>query len=199
MDNRTEESLILQLKPSRKSPKHLPRYIFAFFILGLSSYFLLMGIPSVGLPIQPQSLENVTFQFLEYQMNATEAPLILLTVVGLFYIVYLEIDRMKIKYMLTESSVMEKKGILSKSNLSLNLARINNITIDQKITHRIIGAGSLRIETDTSSLFLENINNPHEIKGIIQETINKRFKSTESQMSRFKVPTRRGSIEGGEV
>lgn len=187
MARNIQESVILQFRYSRKSPKYLPKYILALILLFSSLYIFLFGVP-----LQLNPLREIGFQFFGLQFNALTTPALFLASLGLVYIFSLEVGRLKINYLITNSSVMQIKGILRKSHLSLNLPRVNNIGVDQNIAHRILSTGNLRVETDTSALFLGNIKNPHEIKRTILDTINRKFKPAGDKLEKFRVPTRTG-------
>lgn len=58
-----------------------------------------------------------------------------------------------------------EEGFLSKSTRSLNLAKIQDVRVDQTMTQRLLSVGSLTMETagETGRLTMSNIDNPQHV------------------------------------
>lgn len=58
-----------------------------------------------------------------------------------------------------------EEGIMSKSTRSLNLAKIQDVRVDQTITERLLSVGTLTMETagETGRLTMTNIDNPQQV------------------------------------
>ncbi|MDX2153817.1 MAG: PH domain-containing protein [Bryobacteraceae bacterium] len=56
-------------------------------------------------------------------------------------------------------------GMLSKSTRTMDLAKIQDVRVDQSIGQRILGVGMLSLETagETSRLAIENIDDPQDV------------------------------------
>lgn len=58
-----------------------------------------------------------------------------------------------------------EEGFLSKSTRSLNLAKIQDVRVDQTVAQRLLSVGSLTMETagETGRLTMPNIDNPQQV------------------------------------
>lgn len=63
------------------------------------------------------------------------------------------------------TSLKFQDGVLSKSTRMLNLAKVQDVRVDQGIIDRLLGIGTLTLETagETGRLAMPNVDRPHDI------------------------------------
>jgi uncharacterized membrane protein YdbT with pleckstrin-like domain len=66
-------------------------------------------------------------------------------------------------------------GMLSRSTRTMELAKVQDVHVDQTLFQRLLGLGNLTIESagETGRLTIENIDRPHEVAEFILETARK--------------------------
>ncbi|UCC16900.1 MAG: PH domain-containing protein [Dehalococcoidales bacterium] len=77
-------------------------------------------------------------------------------------------------YIVTNKRVIEGSGIIGRSYIDCSLGRIQNILVDISILGRMVGYGTVRITTASSSKFaikLENVRDPLGIQRKISEAV----------------------------
>ena len=75
-----------------------------------------------------------------------------------------------------EGRLRYQSGIASKTTRTLELARIQDVTVRQSITERMLGLGSITVVTasETGSLSMEQIDSPQEVAERILDLARKR-------------------------
>lgn len=80
------------------------------------------------------------------------------------------------KYVLTDSRVIERNGILSKEETFLAADRIANYTVKQNFLDRIFGIGSVEVESvdgdDAPEITMESVDNIEKIKEILDQQVS---------------------------
>lgn len=89
---------------------------------------------------------------------------------------------------MTKVTILEDKlrfdsGFLTKTTRTILISRIQDLTVNQRLTQRIAGIGDLSIETagETSRLTIPGIDRPHAVADHIQELARKPATSAPSQ------------------
>ena len=75
------------------------------------------------------------------------------------------IRRLSMKVTITADKLRYEVGLLSKSTRTIQLAKIQDVRVDQSLPQRILGVGTLAIETagESSRLAVEDIDRPQAI------------------------------------
>ena len=68
-----------------------------------------------------------------------------------------------------------ESGLLSKTTRAMDLARIQDVRVDQTMLQRMLGIGSISVETagETSRIAMENVDNPQGVADFILESARK--------------------------
>ena len=75
------------------------------------------------------------------------------------------IDRWSSEFAITNKRVIIKIGLISRHTLEMNLSKVESINVDQSITGRILGYGSITvIGTGGTTELFHNIANPMEFR-----------------------------------
>jgi uncharacterized membrane protein YdbT with pleckstrin-like domain len=63
-------------------------------------------------------------------------------------------------------------GFLSKATRTMDLVRIQDVTVDQTAIQRLLGIGTISIETagETSRISMRNVDNPHGVADFVLES-----------------------------
>ena len=83
------------------------------------------------------------------------------------------ITRLATKLIITEDRVRYETGILSKSTRVMELSKVQDVRMDQRIGQRIIGIGNVSLETagETSRIEMANIDGPQKVADHILEMV----------------------------
>lgn len=76
-----------------------------------------------------------------------------------------QIRRLNTKLTLTTDKLRYETGLLSTSTRTIQLAKVQDVRVDQSLAQRIFGVGTLSIETagESSRLVVPHIDRPHSI------------------------------------
>ncbi|MFC7190232.1 PH domain-containing protein [Halocatena marina] len=99
-----------------------------------------------------------------------------LVLIGAIYAGVTIYKHRKVRYLITSTELYKKTGVFSKSVINLRLDRIQNTSFDQTFYQRLLGYGTVHIETagtDGTDLVLESVNNPEHVMGRITECLEK--------------------------
>jgi putative membrane protein len=79
--------------------------------------------------------------------------------------------RLATKLIITEDRVRYETGLLSKSTRVMELSKVQDVRMDQRLGQRIIGVGNVSLETagETSRIEMANIDNPQKVADHILE------------------------------
>jgi len=79
--------------------------------------------------------------------------------------------RLGTKLIITEDRVRYETGILSKSTRVMELSKVQDVRMDQRIGQRMIGVGNVSLETagETSRIEMANIDRPQKVADHILE------------------------------
>ena len=113
-------------------------------------------------------------------------------------------------FVVTSDRVIFRQGVIGKTGIDIPLERVNNVSINQSVLERMVGAGDLLIESggeDGQQLFTD-ISSPVEVQNIIHNAIrvhggsdnggSNRGSSSVSQLERLEAMLQRGSITRAE-
>jgi uncharacterized membrane protein YdbT with pleckstrin-like domain len=66
-------------------------------------------------------------------------------------------------------------GMLSRSTRTMELAKVQDVHVDQTFFQRILGLGNLSIQSagETGNITIQNIDRPHDVAEFILETARK--------------------------
>ena len=79
--------------------------------------------------------------------------------------------RLATKLTITEDRVRYETGILGKSTRVMELSKVQDVRMDQRLGQRIIGVGNVSLETagETSRIEMANVDNPQKVADHILE------------------------------
>ena len=86
-------------------------------------------------------------------------------------------------FVLTSDRLITRRGIIAKSSREIPLERINDVTFNQSVLDRILGAGDLLVESagERGQTRIENVRKPEQVQLMI-------YKETEDNNSRMMRP-----------
>ena len=81
--------------------------------------------------------------------------------------------RLATKLIISEDRVRYETGILSKSTRVMELSKVQDVRMDQRLGQRIIGVGNVSLETagETSRIEMANIDDPQKVADHILELV----------------------------
>lgn len=92
----------------------------------------------------------------------------------LFTVCLAGINKISIRYRLTNQRIFVEKGILSRSLLETELVRIDDVAVIQNLMGRIFNYGTVRLaaaDADSESVVLVDIDNPVSVKEIVRAQV----------------------------
>lgn len=99
--------------------------------------------------------------------------LILLLFVGVLFIIISEVRRRIDRYFVTNYRIIERKGLFSVNEISIALDKIAEYNLKQNLIDRLIGTGTIVIESvggdEAPEIKMKEIGNVKRIKGIIEQ------------------------------
>ncbi len=130
-------------------------------------YIFSVGDSFITLSMTFWSIISVIFIFFKYIGIFT-------LIIAIFYhFYYLKIANV---YILTDKRIIVKKGWLSNRTISIDYRNITDITVHENFIYRLLTcSGDMIINTagtDKAEVVLQHIDNPHEVKNIIDELKN---------------------------
>lgn len=144
-----KEEILLKVWRSRKA--YVPFYFLIIVIIGAFLYFYFKGV--------------------EISSN----NIIIFVIVIILLIKFTEIHRIRDWWAITETSLVESRGIINKNIREIDFASISDIDLNQWIYKRILGYGTINIRRflNEASISVKNINNPEKFLDILQDAIRK--------------------------
>jgi uncharacterized membrane protein YdbT with pleckstrin-like domain len=98
-----------------------------------------------------------------WQSGPWWAPLVLC--IFLLWAVTRHIKRLAMKLTVTPEKLRYETGILAKSTRSIQLGKVQDVRVDQSLMQRLVGVGTLSIETagEASRLAIHDIDQPQQL------------------------------------
>jgi len=90
---------------------------------------------------------------------------------GLILALVAEIRRIATTYTLTDFRVVRRQGILNILTNAVPFRQIERIELDQSLIQRIVGVGTVRVDTGEDMLMIEQVREP----GVFESTISQRI------------------------
>lgn len=120
---------------------------------------------------------NIQNNLINYvQIPLVQAVTILLLLIVLFLIISIIWNLLSwkyTKYILTNSRIIFKKGVIRKNKTYIHYDKIQDITVSQSLTERISSSGDIEIFSghDYTQLILKDVPNPANVEDIINRLI----------------------------
>lgn len=95
--------------------------------------------------------------------------------IGLLMIGVTYFGNRSIQYVLTSEEVYKKTGIFSRNVVNIRLDRIQNTSYTQSLPERLLGFGSIQIDTagtGGTDISLTDVPNPEHVNGLITEQLD---------------------------
>jgi membrane protein YdbS with pleckstrin-like domain len=154
----TPEVTLLSLRPSRVLV--LKYYVVAVLLMILSFIigFGIFQMPAIG-PIV--------------------ATLVTIGVVGLFLFTSLilvliaELTRLGTKYIVTDFRIIRKVGILRRTENVMPYNKLERVELSQGILDRILGIGSLVVDTGEDQMTIASVRNPRNVEQTVMSRLQK--------------------------
>jgi uncharacterized membrane protein YdbT with pleckstrin-like domain len=155
-----EKTKSKKFRTSRKA--YAPLYLMIIIIL----------VTILIIKISGRELNNTIFQ-------------IALIFVG-FLLVTIEVYRYGIFYKITDSSLIQSKGILERKTRKVDLISISDADSKQTAWQRLLNYGDVnaRMFSQDSTLAVKNINSPEEFADFLEEKMNEKRSSGKGGMGR---------------
>lgn len=150
------EQVVLSTGPSRFY--FLGRYAIFIFLISLSLISVFLG---------PDLVARLSF---EVPQPMFFSPFIMVFIA----LVWAEIPIQTIKYTLTDSKIIEERGVLSKSYESVSYSQITDTILEIKFRERFFGLGDIRINTagaEDYEIMLKGVKNPEEVQELIENQL----------------------------
>lgn len=131
------------------------------FSIKPTSKFVLLAYGLVGAFTGAASL-------IAYRSQARTAYLYAILAAGLAGLVWVAMRHVRLQLTsltLDGAGLKFQDGFISKSTRMLNLTKVQDVRVDQGITDRLLGIGTLTLETagESGRLVMPNVDRPHEI------------------------------------
>lgn len=138
--------------------------IFGLILLFILLYVTRLIIQFIG-KIQVYLISRIQLPLTRY---ATIAMFVLMLIV-MIYIIWKIISWYSKEYILTESKIIVKSGVLISNKNYLPFSKIQDVNISQSIFGRLFNIGSISAYSayDNNNIQMENIGNPSEVEEII--------------------------------
>jgi uncharacterized membrane protein YdbT with pleckstrin-like domain len=99
-------------------------------------------------------------------------PIDILLIVPAAMILWTSVSHLSLHFItlrITKGKLLFEQGVLSRSSRSLELAKVQDIRVDQSIAQRMLNIGNLTLETagETGRMAMLNIDRPREIADLI--------------------------------
>jgi uncharacterized membrane protein YdbT with pleckstrin-like domain len=89
--------------------------------------------------------------------------------------VRMHLRRLAVKLTLDSDHLVYETGLFSKTTRTLNIGKVQDVTVQQSVAQRMLGVGNVRVETagEGSALTAVNFDNPKQIAAIILKNAHK--------------------------
>jgi len=149
------EAALLSLRPTRLASIHL--YFFAallWFLAVLAFLNVYNVIPDWDVGIRLKSAAAALLGFL-----------------GLLFVLFAEVKRLATRYLLTDSRIVRRDGILRRRTQEMPLNKIERVEVDEGIVQRILRFGDVVIDTGEDSVTFASVRNVRSIESEISKRI----------------------------
>ncbi len=181
---RSGEEVIFETRP--RFLMYLKSAIIKFIVILLIIYFF-------------SAIVTLTATFQNYIINYVQFPLVyavtlILMFVMLILFLWIIWDLLTwryTQYLITNTKVISKSGILRKKRSSIHFEKIQDIMVSQSIFERIIASGDIEIYSghDFSTMRLYDVPNPNKIENLLNRAIEGDFEFREPPKRREKDET----------
>ena|ERR1017187_2497036 len=130
---------------------------------------------SITAPTVEKTLLDLSPSWLYFAGDIFIALLLVLLVVGVFFLIYIILKRNSIHYIVTSHKLIEKKGILSKSTNEIPIGNLQAVKLRRSLLERIFGLGTLGFSSASArenEVVFAGIRNPEEVKAKINAIQN---------------------------
>ena len=161
-NNHTNERIIYQTKSNFIFG--CKRAIYGFIILIVLLYLTRLIIQFIG-KMQVHLISRIQLPLTRY----TSIAMFVLMLITMIYIVWQIISWYSKEYILTETKIVVKSGVLVTNKNNLPYSKIQDVNLSQSILGRIFNIGSISAYSayDNNNILIENIGNPSELEDII--------------------------------
>jgi len=124
------------------------------------------------------ALQNFIINYVQIPLVQSVTIILLVLIFVLFlWIIWDLLSWKYTSYIITNTKIISKKGILNKKRSSIHFDRIQNIGVSQGITERIIASGDIEIYSghDFTTMKLYDVPNPDEVENLINRAIEGDF------------------------
>lgn len=100
---------------------------------------------------------------------------VVIAVIGVAWAGYAFLQWLRILYVLTDTELYVKEGLISRDVTQIRLARVQNTTFEQSVLARILRFGDVHIYTagsGTEDITFRHVPNPQAITGMVTEAAN---------------------------
>lgn len=163
---RSGEKVVFETKP--RFLMYLKSALIKFILIILIIY--LFGIiVSLTATIQNYIIKYVQFPLVE----ATTIILMLLMIILFLWIIWDILSWRATSYIITNTRVISKSGILRKNKSFIHFDKIQDIRVSQSITERIIASGDIEIYSghDFTTMLLYDVPNPGKVENLLNRAI----------------------------
>jgi len=167
---RSGEEIVFETKP------HFLMYLMSAlikFIIIIFIIYFFRGMMSLAANLQNFVINHVQIPLVQ---SVTIILLVLIFVMFL-WIIWDLLSWKYTSYIITNTKIISKKGIIRKKRSSIHFDRIQNIGVSQGITERIIASGDIEIYSghDFTTMRLYDVPNPDEVEDLINRAIEGDF------------------------
>lgn len=145
------EDALMELGSARKSTHYIMRYVISIILLVFGIYTVI----SPGL-----------FAFASFAAFYISLAIVLL---GVIVLLMSELSMMMTDYAITRTRVIEREGIIRKKTNAVQVSMITGTKVKQGILDRILGVGTLEINTHYKehAITFDYINDPQKVESFI--------------------------------
>jgi membrane protein YdbS with pleckstrin-like domain len=156
------EQTLLVTRPTRLLS--LGNYVLTIFLWGAALAFLLDLVPYVP--------EGIVIPYVGWSLETLLA--VALFFFGLVSLLYAELVRKSIRYVVTDTKVFREEGILSKRTAMVPYSHLERVDVTQSLLQRILRIGTVVVDTGDDSISIEMVPKPAQIQSILSQRVGRR-------------------------
>lgn len=167
---RSGEEVVFETRP--RFLMYLKSALIKFVVIILIIYFF-KDIMSLTATVQ-----NFIINYVQIPLVQAITIILLLLILILFlWIIWDLLSWKYTSYIITNTRIISKKGILRKNKSFIHFDKIQDIRVSQSITERIIASGDIEIYSghDFSTMLLYDVPNPNKVENLLNRAIEGDF------------------------
>jgi uncharacterized membrane protein YdbT with pleckstrin-like domain len=175
------EEVVFETKP--RFLMYLKSALIKFIIILVIIYFFRTAVSLTA------AAQDFIINYIQIPLVYSVTIILMLLILVLFlWIIWDILSWRYTAYIITNTKVISKKGILRKNKSSIHFNKIQDIRVSQSITERIIASGDIEIYSghDFSNMRLYDVPNPSKVENLLNRAIEGDFEFQKPSKKREK-------------